>query len=427
MRFAHPILTMTLVLAFAFPVHAGPPTPSSTRTKQSTPVGAPRVTRSPIGQAAPRMPTPRGGFGGPKAAPAAAFKPQANGSKPAVRPFTPVPQALMPAQRTFAPPAAYGPTVTTILPRGATLKKPLTPLQPQGVRIAPPVARFDPPSNPSRPRTAAEGPRYRLKDGRPDATVTNGVVDVSPGRFEVADSDRDGVPDWREQLNDLVIVGNGANGDGANGNGANGNGAAAEPGPAVVDAGPTAWDWVAIGLAAAAFADGIVDRRNGGFGGGRGIVVERPIVQAVPAEPPVVVAEHSGPARSVVIEEVVTTAEGALVAETRLDTTQTGVSVGAPVAENDPLPQVWAGEGFELPARGLGGTPGKVAMKIGAVILECPVQAWTDAGLRATVPPTTIASATRADLIVALADGSVAAVVPVELLPGRARGTAAVR
>jgi hypothetical protein len=422
MRFAHPILTMTLVLAFAFPVHAGPPAPSSTRMKQSTPVGAPRVTRSPIGQAAPRMPTPRGGFGVPKAAPAAAFKPQANGSKPAVRPFTPVPQTLMPAQRTVAPPAASGPTVTTILPRGATVKKPLTPPQPQGVRIAPPVARLDPPSNPSGPRTAAEGPRYRLKDGRPDATVTNGVVDVSPGRFEVADSDRDGVPDWREQLNDLVIVGNGANG-----NGANGNGAAAEPGPAVVDAGPTAWDWVAIGLAAAAFADGIVDRRNGGFGGGRGIVVERPIVQAVPAEPPVVVAEHSGPARSVVSEEVVTTAEGALVAETRLDTTQTGVSVGAPVAENDPLPQVWAGEGFELPARGLGGTPGKVAMKIGVVVLECPVTAWTDAGLRATVPPTTIASATRADLIVALADGSVAAVVPVELLPGRARGTAAVR
>jgi hypothetical protein len=427
MRFAHPILMMTLVLAIAFPVHAGPPAPSSTRMKQSTPVGAPRVTRSPIGQAAPRMPTPRGGFGGPKAAPAAAFKPQANGSKPAVRPFTPVPQALMPAQRTFAPPAAYGPTVTTILPRGATLKKPLTPLQPQGVRIAPPVARFDPPSNPSRPRTAAEGPRYRLKDGRPDATVTNGAVDVSPGRFDVADSDRDGVPDWREQLDDLVIVGNGANGDGANGNGANGNGAAAEPGPAVVDAGPTAWDWVAIGLAAAAFADGIADRRTGGSGGGRGIVVERPIVQAVPAEPPVVVAEPIGPARSVVIEEIVTTAEGALVAETRLDTTQTGVSVGEPVAENDPLPKVWAGEGFELPARGLGGTPGKVAMKIGVVILECPVTAWTDEGLRATVPPTTIASATRADLIVALADGSVAAVVPVELLPGRARGTAAVR
>ena len=273
MRFAHPILTMTLVLAVALPVQAGPPAPSSMRTKQSTPVGAPRVTRSPVGQAAPRMPSPRGGFGVPKAAPAAAFKPQANGSKPAVRPFTPVPQTLMPAPRTVAPPAASGPTVTTILPRGATVKKPLTPPQPQGVRIAPPVARLDPPSIPSGPRTAAEGPRYRLKDGRPDATVTNGVVDVSPGRFEVADSDRDGVPDWREQLNDLVIVGNGANG-----NGANGNGAAAEPGPAVVDAGPTAWDWVAIGLAAAAFADGIVDRRNGGFGGGRGIVVERPIV-----------------------------------------------------------------------------------------------------------------------------------------------------
>jgi hypothetical protein len=261
------------------------------------------------------------------------------------------------------------------------------------------------------------GPRPRRRipiDGRPDAAIANGVVnvspvDVSPGRFEPADSDRDGVPDWREQLDDRGIVGNGGNG----------NGDAPEPGPAVVDAGPTAWDWVAIGLAAAAFADGIADRRSGGSGGGRGIVVERPIVQAVPAEPLVVVEEHSGTARSVVIEEIGTTAEGALVAETRFDTTPTGVSVGEPVAENDPLPQVWAGEGFELAARGLGGTPGKLAMKIGAVILECPVQAWTDAGLRATVPPTTIASATRADLIVAFADGSVAAVVPVELLPAR--------
>jgi len=405
MRFAHPILTMTLVLAFAFPVHAGPPAPSSTRMKQSTPVGAPRVTRSPSGQAAPRVPTPRGGFGGPKAAPAAAFKRQANGSKPAVRPFTPVPQPRIPAPRTFAPPAASGPTVTTIPPRGATVKNPLTPLRPQGARIAPPVARLDRPKNASGPRTAAEGPRDRLKDARPGAPLANRVVDVRPGRFELADSDGDGVPDWRENLNDLIIVGNGGNGDGD----------AAEDGPAVVDAGPTPWDWVAIGLAAAAFADGIADRRTGGSGGGRGIVVEHPIVQAVPAEPPVVV------------EEIVTAAEGAPVAETRLDTTQTGVSVGEPVAENDPLPQVWAGEGFELPAQGLGGTPGKVAMKIGAVILECPVTAWTDAGLRATVPPTTIAAATRADLIVALADGSVAAVVPVELLPGRARGTAAAR
>jgi hypothetical protein len=320
MRFAHPILTMTLVLAFTFPVHAGPPTPSSTLTKKSIPVGAPRVTRSPTGQAAPRVSTPRGGFGGPKAAPAAAFKPQANGSKPAVRPFTPVPQARTPAPRTFAPPAASGMTVTTVLPRGTTVMKPVAPLQPQGVTIVPPAARF----NPSGPLTVMAGPRPRRRipiDGRPDAAIANGVVnvspvDVSPGRFEPADSDRDGVPDWREQLDDRGIVGNGGNG----------NGDAPEPGPAVVDAGPTAWDWVAIGLAAAAFADGIADRRSGGSGGGRGIVVERPIVQAVPAEPLVVVEEHSGTARSVVIEEIGTTAEGALVAETRFDTTPIGVT-----------------------------------------------------------------------------------------------------
>ena len=406
MRFAHPILTMTLVLAFTFPVHAGPPTPSSTLPKKSIPVGAPRVTRSPTGQAAPRVSTPRGGFSGPKAAPAAAFKPQAIGSKPAVRPFTPVPQARTPAPRTFAPPAASGMTVTTVLPRGTTVMKPVAPLQPQGVTIVPPAARF----NPSGPLSVMAGPRPRRRipiDGRPNAAVATGVVNVSP--VDLSSARIQPMPDWGQQLVDRIPEGNGGNG----------NGDAPEPGPAVVDAGPTAWDWVAIGLAAAAFADGIADRRSGGSGEGRGIVVERPIVQAVPAEPLVVVEEHSGTARSVVIEEIGTTAEGALVAETRFDTTPTGVSVGEPVAENDPLPQVWAGEGFELAARGLGGTPGKLAMKIGAVILECPVQAWTDAGLRATVPPTTIASATRADLIVAFADGSVAAVVPVELLPAR--------
>jgi len=70
-----------------------------------------------------------------------------------------------------------------------------------------------------------------------------------------------------------------------------------------------------------------------------------------------------------------------------------------------------------LPAKGLGTTRGRVAVKIGAVILECPVAAWSDAGFSATVAPVTLDAATKADLIVALADGTVAAKIPVELLP----------
>jgi hypothetical protein len=60
-----------------------------------------------------------------------------------------------------------------------------------------------------------------------------------------------------------------------------------------------------------------------------------------------------------------------------------------------------------------------VAVKVGVVILECPVSVWNETGLAAAVPATTLEAATRADLIVALADGKVAAVVPVELLPAR--------
>jgi hypothetical protein len=51
------------------------------------------------------------------------------------------------------------------------------------------------------------------------------------------------------------------------------------------------------------------------------------------------------------------------------------------------------------------------------VILECPVSNWNDGGLRATVAEMTLAAATPADLIVALADGAVAARMPVDLQP----------
>jgi len=92
------------------------------------------------------------------------------------------------------------------------------------------------------------------------------------------------------------------------------------------------------------------------------------------------------------------------------------VETPAPAAAQ-PRPQLRVGTAFELPAKGLGAKPGRVAVKVGAVILECPVSNWNDGGLRATVAEMTLAAATPADLIVALADGAVAARIPVDLLP----------
>jgi hypothetical protein len=139
-------------------------------------------------------------------------------------------------------------------------------------------------------------------------------------------------------------------------------------------------------------------------------------VQTVPVaetvvirDQPVVVHEES----VVVPDEQVTVAE-------QPDVTAIGeptvVETPAPAAAQ-PRPQLRVGTAFELPAKGLGAKPGRVAVKVGAVILECPVSNWNDGGLRATVAEMTLAAATPADLIVALADGAVAARIPVDLLP----------
>ena len=232
-------------------------------------------------------------------------------------------------------------------------------------------------------------------------------------RLGLPDSDGDGVPDFRDLDPGLVDLGDGRPADPAD---------PADPAPPVADAGPTAWDWVAIGLAAAAFAEGRADRHGGCCPGG-GVVIERPLVQTVPADPIVVYEEAvmvppAASGETVVISEPEATARPAV--EDSPAAVESEVAAGP-----EPLPQLRVGEGFQLPAKGLGGPRGRVAVKIGVVILECPVTAWNEAGLEATVPATTLEAATRADLILALADGKVAAVMPVELLPARQRVAAA--
>ncbi|MFM8539816.1 MAG: hypothetical protein ACKOES_17355 [Planctomycetaceae bacterium] len=364
------ILTLTLVVTLLTPVHAAPPAPFNPKSKAFTP---------------------------PK------FVPGARPATPRIQPRFVPPQSLG-GRGTGPISGGFKPPVSSFKPPVTNLKPPVTNLKPPVVNLKPPVVNAP--------------PRMVPKDGRGDRGVFPGpaalnAVDRMRGPIELADSDGDGIPDWREDL--VIGIDPGLIGGGAGGG--------ADPVPPVADAGPTAWDWVAIGLAAAAFADGLADRR-GGFSPDSGGVIERPLVQAVPADPiivhhEVVSATPAPGVETVVISEPVQPV-GPIVEDSH-------AADAATTASTEPLPQLRVGEGFQLPATGLGGSQGRVAVKVGVVILECPVSVWNEAGLAATVPATTLEAATRADLIVARADGSVAAVVPVELLPSRARGTGAVR
>lgn len=273
-----------------------------------------------------------------------------------------------------------------------------------------PIAgRSDAPSGDRIPGLGPDGRRLGLRDSDRDGIADiRDIERVRPGAFDFAGG-RDAGGGTGEAVPEEPAPGTGAP-DG----GAPGTDMPRDPAPPVVGAGPTAWDWVAIGLSAAAFVDGR-GGRHGGCYVGDGVVIERPIARTVPADPLVVYSEPVAGVEPVVIEETVAPAESAVV-------------VGKPAAatQAEPLPQVRVGEGFELPAQGLGGAQGRVAVKVGVVILECTVRTWTEAGLQATVPAATLDAAAKADLIVALADGTVAAVVPVELLPAK-KATAAAK
>ncbi len=302
--------------------------------------------------------------------------------------------------RPALPLGGFKPPVTTFKPPVTTFKPPVTPLRPLGI-----VPRDVPAGDRLPIAGRTEDP---LRDRIPG--LRDDVARIDP--FELRDRDGDGIPDIRDR--DHMPPGpidlGGAGGEEAGPDAA----PPVDPVPPVADAGPSAWDWVAIGLAAAAFADGLADRHGGCFTG-NGIVIERPLPQAVPADPLIVHHEQVVAAQPIVGEQSIAVAEP----DAAATATVAAATATATEPTPEPLPQLRAGEAFELPAQGLGATPGRVAVSVGAVILECPVTAWTAAGLQATVPTATLAAATRADLIVALADGTVAAVVPVELLPAR--------
>ncbi|MFM8415405.1 MAG: hypothetical protein ACKOCX_11860 [Planctomycetota bacterium] len=190
------------------------------------------------------------------------------------------------------------------------------------------------------------------------------------------------------------------NGGGGNGGGG-GGGHRPPPGrhPGYGGRGPTVWDAVAIGLATAAFADRGV--ATGGCSVADCVTVGQPacgaaatLVESEPIE---------------LEQEVEPTAPLAAAAPATDDHS-------APAAPES-LPQLRVGTPFTLPAAGLGAAQGSVAVKIGAVILECPVTDWDETGLAATLPGMALAAPAKAELLVAFADGTLAVAMHVELLP----------
>jgi len=182
---------------------------------------------------------------------------------------------------------------------------------------------------------------------------------------------------------------NGNNGGGGGNNGG-GNGGGRHPHPGRRPChGPTGWDLVAIGLATAALVDGGVGQ--GVCYAGDSVIVGQPTCCV---GTPVVESQA-------VIEDNATT-------EAVLPTAPT-------------LPQLRVGEPFQLPAQGLGVEQGRAAVKVGAAIHDCPVTAWCDAGFDAMLPEIALTGPVAAELIVAFADGTLAAALPVELLPATAR------
>lgn len=433
MRCICQIFFLAVATATAVPTLAGPPAFANPGRKPSAPPA--RVVPKPVLQIQPRFNPPQG----PRTV--SPRFPIGRPGTPMVKPTVPVfKPTIRPTQPTFKPtgplvrptPPAIRPNVPTVTVPSPGIAQPLIGRRefvpkdraqapqpgPIGQAIDQAVDGRKPVFAPRRRVPLEFAPQMRV----PLDTAAGGAV--QPGDLvrirEDLDRDNDGVVDAFEPGNLPVLD----EGHAGGGDGAANPPVAGDPGAA----GPTAWDWVAIGLSAAALADSLADR-GGGFVNG-GVVVERPIVQTVPVaetvvirDQPVVVHEERIVVQEqpvVVHEEPVVVPDEQVTVAEQPDVTAIGepavVETPAPAAAQ-PRPQLRVGTAFELPAKGLGAKPGRVAVKVGAVILECPVSNWNDGGLRATVAEMTLAAATPADLIVALADGAVAARIPVDLLP----------
>ncbi|MFM7413696.1 MAG: hypothetical protein ACKO6E_10895 [Planctomycetota bacterium] len=434
MRHIRLILTLTLSAAILAPAQAAPPASGNQgrRTFATKPlprnnaVFAPQTVRN---QQPPFSP-PRS-FGGTKPS-----VPAVKHGFPVAKPVVPTVKPGLPLVKPSAP--TVKPSVVTVNPTApSVVTRPLPPVvvKPSRPLIRPGVPAFNSgsPTLPAKPPAGAPKAHDRdfvLKDGRGPARGPAGRGPVGPGPIHLdpaLDADHDGIIDALEpgNLPILDVGGQAGNGGNANPPVANNNNN---------NNGPTAWDWVAIGLSAAALADSLA-HNHGGVYVNDGVIIDRPVVRADPAPQTVIETVVVPPSETVVVREVTpveaetpTIIEEDIVTPSPLETVETAGTAAAesptePTSASATLPRLRVGVAFELPAKGLGEARGRVAVKVGVVILECPVAEWSDTGFRATVARATLEAATRADLIVALADGTVAASIPVELLP--ADGTVA--
>ena len=352
MHVTRPILSLTLVVAVVSPVHAVPPAtfnqqPRALLAPRSASGGRPAAVQSPARFVPPQT------FGGGRSLfpagsgrpaitakpPVAVFNPPAAVVRPPVTSlrsptpaFTPPPAALKPGKPGSV---ALTPPATLVAPANPGLKAPMTALKPlqilprevvRGERL-PIAGRRDTPPRDRIPGVGPDGTRLGLRDSDRDGIADIRDADirdierVRPGAFDFAGgrdagggagdpAPRDPAP--RDPAPRDPAPRDPAPGEPAPGDGAPGADMPADPAPPVVGPGPTAWDWVAIGLSAAAFADGL-GGRHGGCYAGDGVVIERPFVRTVPADPIVVYSEPVTPAQPVVIEETVATTESAVV------------------------------------------------------------------------------------------------------------------
>lgn len=97
---------------------------------------------------------------------------------------------------------------------------------------------------------------------------------------------------------------------------------------------------------------------------------------------------------------------------------------GLPVESAPPQAQIQANQSFLLPAQGIGSEPGKVAITFGAATFDCSVEKWTSSALQARVAAVPLTAAADGTLVITLADGRVAASIPVRVAPAAAEPAA---
>jgi hypothetical protein len=95
-----------------------------------------------------------------------------------------------------------------------------------------------------------------------------------------------------------------------------------------------------------------------------------------------------------------------------------------PVAQQ-PLTQVPNGAAITLQGTDLGDTAGQLVLVFGTISMPAQVTAWSPTAMSGTLPTLGLAEATKAQLWLVRADGTVAANMDIELIPVTAEQAAA--